>query len=146
MKSISSKRILAKKSDGGYVVDPSRRKAVKAGPEERVRQSTITFLREEIGVPLGLISVEKGLNMASAQYRADIVVHDRNGKPWMIIECKAPHVNLTQATFDQVSRYNLVVGARFLLITNGNENFCCETDVQQNKLSYLDRFPIYPDL
>jgi len=128
------------------VVDPSRRKAVKAGPEERVRQSTITFLREEIGVPLGLISVEKGLNMASAEYRADIVVHDRKGEPWMIIECKAPHVNLTQATFDQVSRYNLIVGARFLLITNGNEHFCCESDVRQNKLSYLDRFPIYPDL
>ena len=128
------------------MVDPSRRKAVKAGPEERVRQSTITFLREEIGVPLGLISVEKGLTIASAEYRADIVVHDRNGEPWMIIECKAPHVNLTQATFDQVSRYNLVVGARFLLITNGNENFCCETDMQQNKLCYLDRFPIYPDL
>ncbi|GMQ81070.1 MAG: type I restriction enzyme HsdR N-terminal domain-containing protein [Rhodothermia bacterium] len=135
----------SKKTVDDYVIDPSRRKAVKAGPEERVRQSAISFLHDEIGVPLGLISVEKRLEQADTEYRADLVVHTRDGKPWMIIECKAPSVKLTQAAFDQVGRYNRLIQARYLLITNGEDHYCCSWDVQQKKIAYLDEFPSYPN-
>ncbi len=135
----------SKKTVSDYVIDPSRRKAVKAGPEERVRQSAISFLHDHIGVPLGLISVEKRLEQAETEYRADIVVHTRDGKPWMVIECKAPQVKLNQAVFDQVSRYNRVIQAKFILITNGEDHYCCSWEAQNKKMAYLEEFPMYPD-
>lgn len=143
--SIAVEKTSSKRAVGNYVIDPSRQKAVKAGPEERVRQSTISFIHDEIGVPLGLISVEKQIEKANTEYRADIVVYARDGKPWMIIECKAPSVKLTQAAFDQVGKYNRVVLARYLMITNGEHHYCCSWDVQTRKVSYLDEFPSYPN-
>ncbi len=126
------------------VLDPSRRKMVHRGPEEEVRQAVIGFLTARAGIPVGLISVEKEIRRSSALYRADIVVYERDGRPWMVVECKAPGVEITQDTFDQIGSYNRFLNARYLLITNGQEHFCCEWNREEDRIVYLENLPSFP--
>ena len=70
----------------------------------------------------------------------DIVVFDRSGNPWLLVECKAPAVALTQKVFDQVFRYNLTLAAPYVAITNGVRHFCGYMN-QENDFCFLDDFP-----
>jgi hypothetical protein len=125
------------------VRDPVRRKNVADGPEERVRQAVLSYLTDAHGVPEGLISVETGVAGSSGAYRSDIVVYTRNGTAWMLIECKAPHIQIDQFEFDQIGRYNRHVGAPFLMITNGVVHYCCAIDSETGSVSYLSELPEY---
>ncbi len=132
------------RSSGNHIIDPARRKSVRKGPEESVRQAVISYLTGTIGIPLGLLSVEKVLDDPETKYRADIVVYRRSGVPWMLIECKAPDVELSQDAFDQIGKYNRIVQARYLLVTNGRNHYCCEWDESGQSVDYLDQIPSYP--
>lgn len=101
------------------VFDPVRRKWVALTPEEWVRQHTVHLLLERAGVADGLIAIEKELVWEGTRRRADIVVFSRAGRPWMVVECKAPSVPVTQGPLDQASRYNRAMGARYVIVTNG---------------------------
>ena len=72
--------------------DPVRRKHVADTPEERVRQAVLRMLTEQQHIPGALMAVEKAIDIQGEIRRPDVVVHDRQGKPWMVIECKAPQV------------------------------------------------------
>ena len=113
-------------------------------PEEAVRQALIRFLVKEIGVPRGLISVERAVKGSGKLQRYDLVVHDRNGGPWLLVECKAPGVRLSQSGFDQLGRYNRYVGAPYLMISNGTEHFCMAVAEESGKIRFLDALPSYP--
>lgn len=126
------------------VFDPVRRKRVHLGPEEGVRQAILVFLVQDLNIPIGLIAVEMDIGDPQATFRADIVVHDRMGKPWMVVECKAPEVRISQDTFDQVSRYNRRLGAPYLLVSNGSMQYCCGQDASTGDLTYLEQMPDYP--
>ena len=110
----------------GYVWDPLRRKEVRYTPEEQVRQWFIAVLREGMGVPEHMMGSEVSLNHAGKQYRADIVVYDRQAQPVMIVECKRPDVPLDQAVADQALRYNRELDVRYIAITNGETTFLYE--------------------
>jgi len=133
-----------RKTHEDRLIDPARRRSVQAGPEELVRQHVISFLTSQLRVPVGLISVEKSIAGRGAPLRADIVVHSRDGRPWMIVECKAPDVPVSQQVFDQIAGYNRVIRARYLLVTNGIEHYCCEQDTDTGTMTYLPRLPLYP--
>ena len=126
------------------ILDPARRKIVHRGPEEVVRQAVLAYLTQKGRVPLGLISIEKEISTSAATYRADIVVHDRSGRPWMVVECKAPDVELSQDTFDQIGSYNRFLLAPYLLITNGRSHFCCQWDEINRQITFLEEFPEFP--
>lgn len=119
--------------------DPVRKKEVAETPEERVRQAVIGYLHEVVGVPKGLISVEKTHIQQGEVKRTDILVFDRSGKPWMIVECKAPGVKVNQGTFDQVSNYNRTYQAPYILVTNGKYHFCAH--VEGTSITFLDQLP-----
>jgi hypothetical protein len=128
-------------------IDPVRRRSVRDAPEERVRQAFLRFLIEDRGIPRGLIRVESGVAGGKARTpgragRADIVVHDRCGRPWMVVECKAPDVPLDQSVWNQAARYNRKLSARYLLVTNGREHLCA--GVARGETEYLTTFPPYP--
>lgn len=106
------------------IFDPVRRRFVRLTPEEWVRQNFMQYLSRTCGYPASLMAVEKGFEFQQMAWRADVVVHDRRGRPFLMVECKAPNVRISQATFDQVSRYNRVVKARFLIATNGLKHYC----------------------
>lgn len=128
------------------VYDPIRRKFVRLTPEEWVRQHFLRYLVTERGYPAGLTVVEMGFRYQTMLRRADIVVHDRRGTPLLMAECKAPDVRITQSTFDQVSRYNRVVGSRLLAATNGLQHYCWRIDRATGGYEFLDGVPAFSDI
>ena len=99
--------------------DPLRRKWVARTPEEEVRQSVITWLRDVQGFPTGLMESEYGFVYNRRRYRADILVFDRQLRPHLLVECKAPGVKLDAAVIDQVVRYTRVLKVNYVMVTNG---------------------------
>ena len=128
------------------IFDPGRQKYVRLTPEEWVRQHFIQYLVQEQGVPQALVAVEMGFTYQGMPRRADVVVYDRQGTPLMMVECKAPDVAVRQDAFDQVARYNKVVQARYLVVTNGLVHYCCVLDHAQHTYRFLDELPVYEDL
>jgi len=130
-----------KKEDGQVLLfDTIRKKYLVLQPEELVRQLFIHFLLEN-GYKKEKIQVEKGFNQNGLFKRFDIVVYDEGFKPYMLIECKSHHVKIDQKTFDQISRYNMVLGAPFLVVTNGVQTHCLEIDAE-GKIVALANFPV----
>ncbi|MEM6287700.1 MAG: type I restriction enzyme HsdR N-terminal domain-containing protein [Bacteroidota bacterium] len=117
---------LRTRTEGGrtLVHDPVRRKWVALTPEERVRQRLLVDLLA-LGYPAGLLAVERGLTYQGTTWRADVVAYDRQQRPALLAECKAPGVAIDQATFDQLARYNAVLGAPVLVVDNGLVRYCC---------------------
>lgn len=108
------------------VFDCLRAKWVALTPEEYVRQRFTSWLNGELGYPASRTANEVSLTFNRTPRRADTVVYDRNGLPYMIIEYKRPTVEITQQVFEQILRYNMVLGARYLVVTNGITHYCCE--------------------
>lgn len=127
------------------IFDSVRRHYVRLSPEEWVRQHVVRYLTLHCGYPASLIAIEKGFLYQNMACRADIVVHDRKAKPFLMVECKAPEVSISQATFDQISRYNRVVGARYLLATNGRVHYCWKVEEGLGTYSFLDGLPAYEE-
>ncbi len=133
--------------DGRLVIlDAVRRKRVRLTPEEWVRQHLVRFLTETLGYPLGLLAVEKSFAASGGPRRADLVAYGRDGRPRLIAECKAPDVKLTQAVFDQVSRYNTTTLAPHLVVTNGRAHYCWVVDRAAATYRFLDAIPPFEAL
>lgn len=135
--------VLGQDAGGPTVFDPVRRKHVRLTPEEWVRQHLLAFLLHERGCPPALVGVEVGFTYQRMPRRADVLVHDRHGRPLLMAECKAPSVALTQAAFDQVARYNKVMQAPYLVVTNGLTLYSCALDFQARTYRFLDDVPAF---
>lgn len=125
------------------VYDPLRRKYVALTPEEEVRQNTLYQLINALKVPQSLIAVEYALKMNSLQKRCDIVVFTNEGKPVMIVECKAESVLIDQLVLEQAARYNFKLKVNYLWLTNGKSQYCCRINSENGQLEYLDFVPDY---
>lgn len=136
------------KKDGEQVriFDPLRKKYVALTPEEWVRQHFVNFLLTEKKVPSGLVILEKKIIMNTMTRRPDILVYDKKFDPVMIVECKAPEVKISQDTFDQIARYNSVIRAPYLVVTNGLKLYCCKMDHEDNSYQFLEDVPDYADV
>ncbi|HEY0652880.1 MAG TPA: type I restriction enzyme HsdR N-terminal domain-containing protein [Chryseosolibacter sp.] len=133
-----------KKAEGKvWIFDGIRKKYLLLTPEEWVRQHFIHFLVNEKKYPKSLIRVEGGLNYNEMKKRSDIVVFDRNTKPWMIVECKSPALGLTPATLQQVSTYNASLKAKYISVTNGLMHYCAATDWNAGKVVLMSDFPAF---
>ncbi|WP_294140723.1 type I restriction enzyme HsdR N-terminal domain-containing protein [uncultured Sanguibacteroides sp.] len=132
-----------KKQQGQTLIfDVVRKRYVVLTPEEWVRQHFIHFLVTYRGFPVRLIAVEKEVEVCGLKQRFDLVCYDRQGKPYLIVECKAPTVPLSQVVFDQAFRYNLSVAARFVAITNGCELYCGEM-TEEREFRLLTDIPYF---
>ncbi|MEM9024333.1 MAG: type I restriction enzyme HsdR N-terminal domain-containing protein [Bacteroidota bacterium] len=128
------------------IFDAVRKKYVALTPEEWVRQHFIEFLVQEKAVPRSLIAVEQGLKYHQLNKRSDIVVHGREGQPVLLIECKAPHIAITQQVFDQIARYNMVLKVAWLAVTNGLHHYYCRIDHETRQYQFVPELPPYGDL
>jgi hypothetical protein len=115
-------------------------------PEEWVRQHLSRYLIETLQYPRGLITVEAGHRYGELAKRTDLLVHDRQGRPLLLAECKAPRVSLGQDVLDQAARYNQVLGASFVLVTNGLSNMLWLAEPQAGHYHFLKAVPSYPEL
>lgn len=123
------------------IFDKIRLKYVSLSPEEWVRQHVLMFLTEDRGVPKGLIGVEKEIRINRMAKRFDVLVYDRSFQPVLLVECKAPGVEIGQDVFDQAARYNLLLKVPFFFLTNGMESFFCRVDHQLGGYEFLDAMP-----
>ncbi len=129
-----------------FIFDRLRKKYVSLQPEEWVRQHMIEFLIAEKHYPPTLIGNEISLTCNSLQRRCDTVVYNNFGTPVMIIEYKAPMVEITQQVFDQISMYNRQLKVEYLLVSNGLKHYCCKVDFGENKYIFLENIPNYLEL
>jgi hypothetical protein len=111
---------IRKTNDVEQGFDPVRKKWVAFTEEEKVRQFFIQYLIDELKVPVSHISVERKIILNGLTKRYDIVVY-KETKPWMVVECKAPHIPLTQEVLEQAGRYNQTLNAEIIGVTNGAE-------------------------
>ena len=123
------------------VFDEIRKKFVVLAPEEWVRLHTVQFLIKEKKYPKSLVNVEKQLKLNNTTKRYDIVVFNSDGSIFLIVECKAPSINITQLTFDQIARYNLALESEFLMVTNGLEHYFCKMDFENERYVFLEDIP-----
>jgi hypothetical protein len=128
------------------VYDPVRQTYVRLTPEEWVRQHFVQYLVQEQGVPAGLVAIEASFQYQGQPRRADIIAHDRQGEPLLLVECKAPRVSIGQDAFDQGAGYNLVLGAPFLVVTNGQTHYACRIDFEERSYAFLDDLPRYAEM
>ena len=135
---------IKKEHDKLYIYDSIRRKYLLLTPEEWVRQHFLHYLISGLHYPKGLITTESGLKYHQLQRRTDIVVFNRQAKPFMIVECKAPSVTINQQVFNQIATYNKVLQANLLVVTNGLQHFCCQLKPETQSWEFLPHIPPCP--
>ncbi|WP_270775682.1 type I restriction enzyme HsdR N-terminal domain-containing protein [Segatella buccae] len=125
------------------IFDILRRKYVALTPEEWVRQHFIHFLINQKNYPVTLLANEIKLRVGNKTLRADSVLYDRELRPRMIVEYKAPHIPITQKVFDQISAYNMLLHVDYLVVSNGLQHYCCKMDYDNQKYLFLEDIPDY---
>jgi hypothetical protein len=128
------------------ILDLLRRRFVKLTPEEWVRQNFIQYLIHEGKYPRGLMGIEILYKTNKLKKRTDILVHDRNGKPVMIVECKAHDVPLEEKVFEQIVTYNRKYKVPYLVVTNGMKHYACKFNDDFTDHEYLMVIPLYEEL
>lgn len=133
--------------DGKRVIfDELRRKYVALTPEEWVRQHFVHYLIEHKGYPAGLLANEVELKIGEKKLRCDSVLYNKEMRPQIIIEYKAPHITLTQKVFDQITAYNLLLHVDYLIVSNGLQHICCRMDYEHNTYHFLKEIPAYQEI
>ena len=128
------------------IFDFLRRKYVALTPEEWVRQHFTHFLVSQKGYPKTLLANEAQLQIGDKHLRCDTVLYNKEMQPLMIVEYKAPQIQLQQKTFDQIAAYNLLLHADFLVVSNGLQHYCCQMVYEQRNYRFLTEIPDYATL
>jgi len=124
------------------VFDEIRKKFVLLTPEEWVRQHVVQFILQHKNYPKSLTNVEKVIKVNDLVKRYDVVVYNPAGSIFLLVECKAPGVVITQETFNQIARYNLVLKATYLMVTNGLNHYFCKMDFENERYVFLEDLPM----
>ena len=128
------------------IFDSLRKKYVALTPEEWVRQHFIHLLTDFKGYPQGLMANEIQLDLNGTKKRCDTVLFDKDLHARMIVEYKAPHIEITQTVFDQITRYNMVLKVDYLIVSNGINHYCCKIDYHTMSYTFLPDIPNYDQL
>ncbi|WMJ73579.1 type I restriction enzyme HsdR N-terminal domain-containing protein [Cytophagaceae bacterium ABcell3] len=113
-------------------------------PEEWVRQHFVHLLIKYYHYPKSLIKLESGLRYNKLLKRTDIVIYNRTGECFMIVECKAPEVKIDEKVFSQASVYNQTLKANYILVSNGIKHFCCFIDHKEGTSKFISGIPAFP--
>jgi hypothetical protein len=132
------------------IFDPQRKKWVRLTPEEWVRQHFVQYLIKEGGYPAGLIGIEMPFRFNTMKKRVDVLVHDRNGNPLMIVECKSPEIRISDfyedKVYDQIGEYNMQFNVPYVIVTNGVLNYAFKFNTEIKQYEHLMEIPLYKDL
>jgi len=128
------------------IFDEIRKKFIIITPEEWVRQHVVQFLLQDKKYPKSHINVEKLLKINDLNKRYDVVVYNPDGSIFILVECKAHEIKISQHTFDQIARYNMTLNAEYLMVTNGLNHYFCKMDYENEKYDFLSELPEYQSL
>ena len=138
---------LKRKEDGNIAIwDTTRHRYVALTPEEWVRQHFVAFLTNHRHYPAGRIGNEISLTLNGRPRRCDTIIYDAQGEPLVLIEYKAPHITITQHTFDQIVRYNMTYNVPYIIVSNGLSHYCCHIDYNTRTHTFLQEIPLYEGL
>jgi hypothetical protein len=138
-------RLMMRKTKAGKIEvhDIVRKKYIILQREELVRQLVIHYLVTEKNAPLSKMRVEMGLKVNELAKRCDILIFDKQLKPFFLVECKAANVRVDQTTFDQIARYNLPLQVPYLMVTNGLATYCCRMEEDGSGWQFLSEIPVF---
>ncbi len=137
---------ICNKDSKQQIFDIIRKCYVALTPEEWVRQHFVNFLVNHKEYPAALMGNEVVISLNGMKRRCDTVIYDKQLSPRAIIEYKAPTVKITKEVFAQISRYNLTLKVDYLIISNGQQHYCCKMDYSRNSYTFLREIPPYPKL
>jgi len=138
---LSSKLRIKNSENKLWNFDEIRKNFIILTPEEWVRQHTVQFLLQDKKYPKSYLNIEKLVKVNDIRKRYDVVVFHPNGELFLLIECKAPEVKITQDTFDQIARYNLELKAEYLMVTNGLNHYFWQMDFDNERYVFLEELP-----
>jgi hypothetical protein len=128
-----------KKNEGKlYIFEEISKKYRLLTPEEWVRQHCIQFLVNNLKYPAALFQIEGGMKVDKLNRRTDIRIYKASGEVFMLIECKAPHIDISLSTIQQISQYQKTQKAEYLVITNGLQNI-----ILHHSTKTINEFPPY---
>jgi predicted type IV restriction endonuclease len=125
------------------VFDFLRQKYVTLTPEEWVRQHFVNYLIRHKGYPAECIGNEISITLNGTKKRCDSVVYGQNAQPAMIIEYKSPQVKISQQVFEQISRYNIKLRVKWLVVSNGLHHYCCWLNYESGTYHFFEDIPPY---
>lgn len=128
------------------VFDTLRRRYVALTPEEWVRQHFVNWLVTHKGYPSALMANEIALSIGDKKLRADSILYDKHLQPRMIIEYKAPTIQITQKVFEQIAAYNMLLHVDYLVVSNGLAHYCCRIDYANRTYEFLRDIPDYSEI
>lgn len=137
---------ILKRNGKNVIFDTLRQKYVALTPEEWVRQHFVHFLTDFKGYPKGLLANEIQLDLNGTKKRCDTVLFNKDLSARMIVEYKAPNIEITQAVFDQITRYNMVLKVEYLIVSNGIRHYCCRIDYNTMQYTFLPDIPAFNEL
>ncbi len=111
--------------------------------EEWVRQNFVHYMIKELAYPSTLIALEKEIYLGELKKRFDILVYDSRHQPWMLIECKAPDIALSENAVHQVLRYHITLPVPFIIITNGHTTYGWEK--KSTEITEMMAMPVWKD-
>lgn len=137
---------ISEKGGKRFIYDVVRQKYIALTPEEWVRQHFVNYLITELGFPPARIANEVSLVLNGTSKRCDTVVYDRYLDALMVVEYKAPSVEIGQPVFDQIVRYNMALRVNYLVVSNGINHYCCRIDYERGTYRFIDGIPEYTAL
>jgi len=137
---------IQEKGEKRQIFDFLRRKWVALTPEEWVRQHFTHYLTEHKGYPKTLLANEVELRIGEKHLRCDTLLYNKELRPRMIIEYKAPTIQIQQKTFDQISVYNLLLKVDYLVVSNGLQHYCCKMDYEGHSYQFQEDIPNYESI
>ncbi len=128
------------------IFDPIRNKYIELEKEELVRQLVLQYFLKELKYPMARFGVEKRFKINKLFKRSDILIYDRDMAPFILVECKAPNVDVDKKYFgqkalDQIGRYNLNFKVQYLIVTNGMTTYCSKVDYHERNFTFIDKIP-----
>jgi hypothetical protein len=73
--------------------------------------------------------------------RWDIVVYNAQFEALILVECKAPQIKLSHEVFIQISTYQKIIGAAYLILSNGLNHLVYEINADQKSFDPMNCFP-----
>lgn len=130
-------------STGWHVWDGLRKKWLLLTPEEWVRQHVIHWLKTVTGFPEKLLTAER---QVKNRKRADVIGYDRNGKPLLLVECKAPDIPIDSLAAQQAILYHQSLASPFLWLTNGKVHWVFQFQPIDKTWKKLAGLPSFEDM
>lgn len=107
--------------DKFFIYDDVRKSWFLLTPEEWVRQHWVQYFINEKHISASAIILEKKMIINRLTKRIDLLITEKT-HPKILVECKAPSVKLTEKTFEQTARYNSILNAERIILSNGNHH------------------------